>query len=537
MRIRGSKRLLGCVLAAGALALTSLFVGCGDDETGGGVSGPEATAITVDGIVFNPKSPMPGDTMTATAVVMSGSLNVGDFVRFQWSDDIGGFLETNKTSVRWVAPDTISGTVFTLRVRASNSISSATGSEPVMVNRLTTIVESHAGEVHATASGAVYYLSSQFGPTSPSFGDFEIKLKDATGVVAVNTRFGTEYKFNRTLTQAVHVETGAGFGQDRLKQIFVDDLVTGAATALPVVPIILRRPQFTEPDFSPDGSMIAYQAFLPDGEKPPSQGGVDTFEVFVYDIDGGAASRITTNRVSFHPSFSSDGNHLVFMVDTTAAGSGEWELYSLPVLGGVVSPDTISPLTKLTATTGSLGSGFPPSIGLRAWNNDPADPVLAIIDNKDKLNLVRTDGSGSVVVSIADKVSDFAWARAGDQLAMTAGDGIYVVSVNASAQRVHTLPLGDKVSGLSWPANDEYLIYNLTRGVSSWYELIDIMGNTGLQGPIRISGATPTGNVVDFNSVMVTRPAWFSNAPTALLLFFNETSPRLATVDLSGLTP
>ena len=80
------------------------------------------------------------------------------------------------------------------------------------------------------------------------------------------------------------------------------------------------------------------------------------------------------------PSFSSDGKHLVFMVDTTAAGSGEWELYSLPVQGGVVLPDTISPLTKLTfswmvATRNAspMNAGVPQrSSSSRAWSPSSA---------------------------------------------------------------------------------------------------------------------------------------------------------------------
>ncbi|MFQ5511811.1 MAG: TolB family protein [Candidatus Krumholzibacteriia bacterium] len=541
MRITGSSTFWGR-LAGGVLVLTALFSGCGDSGPGDGVVTPESTAIKVDGIIFNPKSPTPGDTMMATAVVTSGSLNPGDFVGYQWSVDGGTLLDTGKTSVRWVAPDTTSGTLFTVTVRATNAVSTSTGSGKVLVNRITTLVGSRAGEVHPTSTGdSIYYLSSNLRPTQFFFNGFEIMLRDGSGTTTtVNpNRFGTEYKFNRTLTQAVHVETEFISGSDKLKQIYHDDLLAGVSIPLPIMPLqpLQRKPQFTEPDFSPDDRLIVYQAFLPDAQKPPAQGGVDTFEVFVYDIGTQQVSRVTHGLASFHPSFSSDGAFMVFMSDTTASQNGAWELYALPVTGGVVSPDTIGPLTELTTSGGIVGSGSPPSVGARAWNGNAADPVLAIVDANDKLNLVRTDGSGALVVNVADKVKDFAWAPGGSQLAMTAGNSIYVVSSNASAQSVNDILVGDRVSRLSWSGNEDYLIYNVVRSTDSWYELIDITGATGLLKPVRISGAVSNGNAADYSSLLVTRPAWAPNATTAYLMFFFNPTPRLSTLSLSGLTP
>jgi len=539
LRITVSDRLRRCALVAGALVAASCLHGCSDDPTdpGGGGGGGTGTAITVSSIIFNPKSPMPGDTMIVTADV-HGSLNVGDFVTYAWSATGGTFLETDKSSVRWVTPDTTSGTLFDLTVQAANSVSNVSRTEAVLVNRLTTLVGSSAGEIHTTATGdLIYYLSSPFAPTQERFLGFEIRRNDAGGDVAANGgRFGFDYKFDQAVSQAVHVEDQFFFPDQRLKQIYHDDLTTGISVPLPTPPLGVRVPQLTEPDFSPDGQLITYQALLPDQNNPPAQGGVDTFEVFVFDIGTQQASRVTSTLLNFHSSFSSDGGRLVFMSDTTG-GLRDWELYSLPVVAGVVTPDSVGPVTQLTSTGGAIGDGMPPSIGQRAWNNNPANPILAIVDSNDKLNLVRADGSGSLVVNVADNVTDFVWTNAGDRVAMTAGGNIYVVSTDASAQIIHTVADGDNIFQLSWSADGEFLVYNLVRLSDSWYELIDVTGSTGLPGPVRISAAVRPGNADSFGDLLETRPAWLPNAPTAFLLFFNARTPRLSTLGLSGLTP
>ena len=542
MRITVSDKLGRCALIAGVLVAASCLQGCSDDE--GGPTDPgaggAATAITVSDMVFNPKSPTPGDTMIVTAVVTSGSLNVGNFVTYAWSATGGTFLETDKSSVRWVAPDTTSGTLFDLTVQAANNVSNASLTKAALVNRLTTLVDFGAGEIHPTSTGGLIYYLSPFSSQTPVLG-FEIRSNDAgVDVPANGGRVGFQYRFDQAVLQAVHVERQFFFPAEVLLQVYHDDLTTGVSLPLPTPPLGARVPQLSEPDFSPDGQLITYQALLPDQINPPAQGGVDTFEVFVFDIGTQQASRVTSTLLNFHSSFSSDGSRLVFMSDTTG-GLGDWELYSLPVVAGVVAP---GPLTQLSSTGGAIGDGTPPSIGQRAWNNNPGDPILAIVDSNDKLNLVRADGSPSLVVAVADGVTDFVWTSAGDRLAMTTrvanpppGGNIYVVSTDASAQVIHSVVVGDNVSRLSWSPNGEFLVYNVVRSTDSWYELIDVAGTTGLPGPVRISAAVNPGNASDFGDLLEIRPAWLPNTPTAFLLFFDAQTPRLSTLGLSGLTP
>ena len=80
------------------LAAVSVFVvaGCSDDNPTDDGSRSDSKPISVDGIIINPKSPAPGDTVQLTAVVTSTSTNPGDFVQYSWSATGGSFMEDNK---------------------------------------------------------------------------------------------------------------------------------------------------------------------------------------------------------------------------------------------------------------------------------------------------------------------------------------------------------------------------------------------------------------------------------------------------------
>ena len=89
----------------------------------------------------------------------------------------------------------------------------------------------------------------------------------------------------------------------------------GAATELPLPPREYRFPRF-----SPDGSKIAFSI--------GSGRGVDD-EVWVYQLGGGALTRLTFNGGNFSPMWSSDGKRLVY-VSARAKNEG---LYSRPADG------------------------------------------------------------------------------------------------------------------------------------------------------------------------------------------------------------
>jgi hypothetical protein len=535
---------LPAVLAVGLIVLGGLSAGCSNDDEGGS-TGPESTKITIEEIIFNPKSPAPGDTLQATAVVRSSSQNVGDAVEYKWTATGGVFLETDKASVRWVAP--MQSAIFSMTVQAKNSANTATLTDGVFVGQREPFIAERAGELFPVpASDAVYYTSA---PGLPADG-LIIRRKEGAADDApfgVDHK-GTQYSFDsgRTLAAHMYVESSP-----KKLSVFCDDFLAAEQDtvmrderAFP-----LRPNEFQWPSVSGDGQFVAFQGGLLDQLATPATGGVDTFAVYLYHRPSRTASRATFKgngdrpEVSnaFYPSVSSDGRHLVFVSDR--GGSAVWEYYALPITGTTVTPDTIADaLVQLTDTGGQMASGtaIPPAKLQTQWHPGSV-PVLAVIGADAKLRLVSTTGSGAVLVTADGKASDMRWAPDGSILAavITNGDVAAIHEVNLAGETtvITAADAGDKIADIAWSPDGEILIYTITRGTDVWYEMFDFGGTTGLSEPVRISpAAKPTALAKAFGPPLQSlRPSWRAGSRISYLFVLDQSTPGVVSMDLSGI--
>lgn len=522
-------------IAAGLLVLTGLVAGCSDDAEELPGTGPGAATITVDDIIFNPKSPAPGDTLQATAIVSVDMVNPGEFTTYKWTANGGTFIEDNMASVRWVAP--INSSIFNISVTASISSSSSNLDANVFVGELTEFIDERAGQLFPTPAGdAMFYLS---GPALPDSGVI-VRKKDAGSDVEVfpGMKAGTDFSFDRNLTHGAHMHLTAFPWRITVMH---DELTTGTQTiiAIDAQTLTIRPYEYSAPFVSPDGQMIAYQGALLDQLLPPSAGGVDTFTVFVHDIASGDAHRGTFETRSFYPSISSDNQHLVFVSDKD--GALLWELYALPITGTTVTPDTIpGALIKLTDTGGFLGGeSIPPSRVPMQWNPNSAFPLIAVIGTDEKMRIANTDGTPAVLVNVPGKVTDMKWAPNGQTIAASVFDSgissIYLVSASGEPTRLLDALEGDKFSEVSWSPDGNFLVYLVTRSSNTWYELFDATGATGQTVPVRVTPAIIPGEAVDFGPPLQSfRPVWELGTKKVFLFRLDGTTPAVESVDLSG---
>jgi len=536
----------GRFLFRSLIVVVALFVigsgGCSDETDNGTGPGDGTLQLVVESIILNPKSPAPGDTLLATAVVVvrknadTDTLIAGDFASYDWSADGGQFLETTLSTVRWVAPDT--STMFTISVTVSHSVGTASASRNMFVSRILPVRESGAGPMTINPTGnTIVYLSSVFLPTDMQFNGFDVSSLDVgTGSSSLSiTAVGqTQYRFSQDLALAAYVVPGVSAG---LRTLQYRALAGGAATDIPHRFFTQRAPQFTEPYFLPDKTLLTYQIFLPDLIAPPSQGGVDTFVVATWDLATETETRVAVElgTNNFHPTFSTDGAKLVYVSDRS--GNQQWELYALAVAGGMVTPDTASAPLQLTQTGGLMGSSTTVPVDRpKAWN--PVDPILATLDEDGKMRLVPTDGSGSILVNVAGEVREFIWSPSGQDLLMTTGDRIYRVDKAGGAVEIHRADSGDNISRLSWSDDERYLVYVIRRLADTWYELIDLGGSLGISAPLRVTPSGPLGVADIYSGFAPIRPVWLPGEPVAYLLFFDSNAtPGIYKMNFGGLSP
>ena len=129
------------------------------------------------------------------------------------------------------------------------------------------------------------------------------------------------------------------------------------------------------------------------------------------------------------------------------------------------------------------------------------------------------------------------WAPAGGVLAATDGETIYKVTTPNTADRLYTVGSGDRVARLSWSPDGAFIIFAVIRLQQMWFELYDLGGSLGITKPLKITAATLQGDADVFESFYSTRPVWLSSEPTGYFLFFDQATPRVSTMSISGLIP
>lgn len=524
------------------VVLAVLGAGCSSDEENGEgifVSGP----IQVDGIIFNPKSIAPGDTVQLTGIV-TGNSAPGDFVTFRWSAFDGTsavhdsfFIESDRTTVRWVAPP--GSQIYELRVDASNSVSSSAATSRFFVGGLTPFINDDAGEIHLTPSGDAYYLSTPDEPETFRFEGLHVRFQVAGGgnsaVTADSRGTGSLFRLSSDLQYETH--TTPSTTDDLANQELGDLVPTGGSitTVAKDMGSPLRPDLFSIGSFSPDDQSVTYSSQLTDNINFPPVN-VDSFAILTYDINASTTYRATYPHHGncFYSTFSPAGDQLVFLSDL--AGVLEWEYYAIPVSGAV--PDTSSSvIVKLTNSGGLMGSASAlPANQLSEWNGNATTPVMAALDVDGTLWMIPASG-GASKSNVTGRVRGFGWSWDGERLAAHKTNQLIVVNKSGAIEMSYAAPAGDLITLPSWSPDGNLLVYNVQRLSDTWWEVWDFGGVTGLSEPIQITGASSAGSIASYTSVEDIRPVWEAGTLKAYLLFFDGSSPSASSIDLAGLIP
>ena len=184
-------------------------------------------------------------------------------------------------------------------------------------------------------------------------------------------------------------------GEPELRVADVDDLVSTAVT---------DNASATDgsPDWSPDGSRIAFHSDL-------EEGGV--FEIYSMRPDGTDLNRLTDlGEMNWDPSWSPDGQNIVF-----AHFFEHWTLYSVTADG-----------TQVTELN-EAGDGWQP-----AWS--PAGNQIAFSSQREGYwNIYTVDVGGGNLLQLTTNVGDDlepVWSPTGDQIAFTSNrEGSFKVFV------------------------------------------------------------------------------------------------------------
>jgi Tol biopolymer transport system component len=204
----------------------------------------------------------------------------------------------------------------------------------------------------------------------------------------------TQFAVSETGTAVYGLPVGGGGASRRLVTVAADG-ADGVETLVP-----LPEDDFNNPRFSPDGRYIAYQA---------------ENDIWVYDQETGAASRLTTEGANMHPTWSSDGRYVYFGslrpgaagingFRRLADGSADVELvfrrdqWNHPVSA---SPDgdrwLVSEQTEDRGMDLLIASEGPDSVELRAYLRAPWNETYGSISPDGRRVLYMADEAGGEI--------------------------------------------------------------------------------------------------------------------------------------------
>ncbi len=526
------------LLGAAALAVAVALVGGCDDEPenptdGGGTSSP----IEIESIIASPKAGSPGDTLLISVIVTSSNPNEGDIPSVQWTATGGAFLEDDQSTVRWVAP---TNGIYEITARATNDANSVTSTANLFVGESTTLVTDRGGAVRLQPNGSdLFYFRSAVNPALGAEVYSVVGIGAPTD--AVVTPAGANGSNNHSIVyardvsfEAHSVDSVNAAAENVAAHLYIGDLTTQAYRKISSAPPAGEvYPRFTDPDISPDSRYVAFGGML-----PAFGAASDTFDVFVYDAQGLSRTNVTkthTNHRNAFPTWSSDHRWLTFISDRTP---NQWELYGLPVTGGVVNTSQAS-LVRLTNTGGSITDGTVATLvkPLMAWN--PVSPILAVV-GVDAFYLVQTTPAGASQIDVPITAPiELQWSPDGSLLAASIGGAVLTIETDGTGvTRVERA--GDTFADLAWTPDGQWLLYRATRGSSSWLEAYDI-DQSLLSAPIAITSAEPhsVGNrsLGEYRSVMSMSPAVGNSNVLFYPTFAGAGTVGVKRIDASALSP
>jgi hypothetical protein len=544
MRIDGSKRfwLFGVAVAA----IFGLLMACDEDPVDEDLDDNGTTfPLQVTDIIASPKAGGPGDTLLLSAIVTSTQPNENESPTMQWTASGGAFLETNQSSVRWVAPNT--GGIYTVIATATNSVSTAKDTADVFVGAGNVVVASQAGAIQLQSNQTdIYYLHTPVALVGTEVysvvGGVDDDAVETPPVLdGVNNR---QVVYSRDLTFEVHAaDSLPPGGAERIPvRVIIGDLITKTYQLISVnVAQGTRHSLNFAPDIAADNRSIAYTGVLP----PVVSTDADSFEIYVFDKIAGTRRKVTQTHPehrNMFPTWSTDQNWLTYISDRIS--NFRWELYAMRVNAGVIDTDDAD-VVRMTDTGGSLGSGTAGSFGkpLMTWN--PVVPTLALRATDNLLYLVTTNATGATQIEITtfanDAPSEMVWAPDGSELALTTGTEIHTLALDGSSIKRLGPRGADSFADVQWSPDSRYLMYRATRAGDAWFEVIDLNGPLPLV-PLSVTASEPTGvgliNLNLYRGVMSMNPAWgTSNVAYYPTFATGAGTPGIMSVDLSGILP
>jgi len=523
-------------------ALLFAIGSCGKDEPP--VSGDDwdTGKITVSNVIFEPKVGAPGDTILFTAVVTSPAENQGDFPVYDWSASGGTFADSNKQSVRWVAPG--SSGLFIITVKATNDLGSSTNHVTAFIGAGQTLIDDSAGQVDLLGTGPdFHFLHTSNVKVGADIWRYVGGV--ASDVIVQGAANNRNVAYSRDgLFAAYAADTFKIAVTVPPRNIYLADL-NGTTinritfdTARPGSP---ERNVYNYPSFSPNGQVVAYQAWQQswDGSAP------DSFHVYIYDRVAQKRTKVTYEHAfprGFFPTFSTDGQWLVYILDKNR--NSQWDLYASPMTGNSVD-GSIASLVRMTSTGGQIVSGAPKDLKRPPMDWNPVQPILAIAAADNVLYLVATNATGSIVtpVSQVTKATEVAWSPDGSLLAatytVTVGEETHirvatVTPAGVATDRMEALA-GDNVRDLAFSPDAKWLVCRITRGAGAWFSAIDV-GAGKVSSPVPVTPTDLTGSASDYRSAMSLQPAWTSANHLIYPTFLGSSAtPGIAERDLSGL--
>lgn len=534
-------------VAAAAVVLG--LAACSDDKTPtDSTTGANPTPLNVQSVIFEPKVGTPGDTLVFTAVITSSSQNEGDFPAMTWSATGGTFVETNKQSVRWVAPGA-SG-LFTITAKATNAANSSTNKATVFVGTGGRLISQYAGQVDLIGTGPDFHFLRSVDVTRgvDVYKYVAGSVSDAVSPAASNNLTVTYSPDG--LAEAHAADSLMAAVTVRPRNIYVGDFASGTLKRLTrdgAKPGSPERNQCKYPSFSPNGQVVAYQRWAQswDGVAP------DSFHVYIQDLVAQKRTLVTYDYPfprGFFPTFSTDGKWLVYVLDKTR--SGQFDLFGSPMTGNNVDGAPASAV-RFTDTGGQIVTGVPKELKKPPMIWNPVSSILAVAAADNVLYLVATTSSGANVIAVSEvaKATEIAWSPAGNLLAATYAATIQtgpsdtevharLVTVSTAGvvtQRAEGLA-GDKMNDLAFSPDGNWLLYRVTRGGGSWFNVVDV-GAGKLTEPVPVTATNPTAAADDYRAVMLFRPAW--SAANLIIYpafeFSTDETPGIYTRDLAGL--
>ena len=538
-------------------AFAALLGACSNNDSGGSpTDGNTSVPIQVEEIIASPKSADPGDTLVLSAIVVSTPPNQSDIPTMSWTASGGAFLETDQTSVRWVAPAT---GVYTVTAKAKNTANSAQNSADIFVGGATQLVASQAGAVYVRSTpGDLYYLrtNNNINLGAEVFGVSAGVSNDAVDLPAsVDGANGKYMTLAPDLSFEVHSVDSIIPGEDTQPiHLYVGDFASKNYRRISLdIPSNKRHPRYTDANVAPDNRSVAFGGMLP----TPTAVSTDSFDIFVDDVVASTRQRVTRTHTNHHnafPTWSTDQSWLTFVSDRS--GRNQWDLYGMPITGGVINTAQSS-LVRLSNTGGVLMAG---SIGtgdfkkpLLAWN--PVAPTMAVVASDGFMYMIMTNPSGATQTSVAiAHPTDLAWSPDGSLLAFQANvtvqdadghnvvaSGLVTVLSDGSNPQTRVARIGDAIADIAWSPDGAWLVYRVTRASQSWLEVYDLDQST-ITKPIAITASERAGSstlsLVAYRVLMSMRPVW-SNAGVLYYPSFatGANTVGIVSVDVSGLTP